>query len=152
MRRSLAIVAALLALPAVARADDGGDNYRVEIGAVDTLATGAAFGIAIGSHSQSIVPFYAATALAVVAGPIDHAVHDDWGRAGLSLGAHVLFPVLGGAIGDGTAEGKGLDGLLNVFAGVAIGHLVAIGVDVYMAKTDPSTAATPRMISFGGHF
>jgi hypothetical protein len=90
-------------------------------------------------------------------GPIDHAIHGNWGRVGISLGAHLAtaaVPVLvleGWANGMGGGASHGDDGVLKLAGFALLLNLAATGLDVALAYGDASPSA-PRMVSFGGRF
>lgn len=155
MRTRAAVRVSLVALGVLAlgagraRADTGG--YRGEIAAVDSATTAALFGYLFASHSEAASPIVLLAGLAVVAGPIDHAGHGEYDRAGLSLGLHLALPTLGGVIGAATKPG--FDGLVDAVVGVVIGHVAAIAADVYLAKAEHAPdAMAARTLSFGGSF
>ena len=149
MRTALAAIATLLAA-ATTSAHAETDSYRVEVGAIDAAATGLVIGTGVVMDDHSAVPLYLATAVAILAAPIDHAAHDNVTGAAVSLFAHLGLPVIGGAIGN--TSGEGLNALPGIFVGVVVGHLAAIGVDLALAHADHDTSPTPRMISYGAQF
>ncbi len=150
MTRTLAVVA-VLAAAGTARADD--HSYRLAIGATDAVA-GTVFvvGVELGDTAATLPLMLAGGAIATVVPPTLHGLHDNWGRLGISLAAHLALPPAGLAIGLRVGTARGLrhifdDGLV----GLVIGHLAASALDVAMAYRDGDPNA-PRTIGLGGAF
>jgi hypothetical protein len=129
------LISAAIVIDLGGAAHAGTASYRTEIAAVDLGANG-------GSE---------------LGGPIDHAIHGNWGRVGISLGAHLAtaaVPVLvleGWANGMGGGASHGDDGVLKLAGFALLLNLAATGLDVALAYGDASPSA-PRMVSFGGRF
>lgn len=154
LRCWLATAAVVLALSSSpARAEEKWYGYQV--GAPDVVGWGL---VLAGAQSEA----WGAAALGVagilLGGPIVHAAHDHWGRAGTSLGLRVGAPLVGLSLGLGlgtanSGGGKGaLDALVYAAIGAGLGYIAAAAVDiVYLAREDVPAAA-PRMFSIGGRF
>jgi len=89
-------------------------------------------------------------------GPIVHAAHGNWGRAGVSFGLRVGAPILGASLGaalGSSGGGKGaLDAITYGIVGGVLGYVAAAAFDIgYLAREDVSGTA-PRMFSIGGRF
>lgn len=151
---SLATAAAVLALASSpARAEEKWYGYQVA--APDVVG-----GVLVLAAAQSEAWGTAALGVATIllGGPIVHAAHGHWGRAGASLGLRVGAPLLGVSLGAGLGAsggggGKGsLDAITYAIVGAGLGYVVAATVDIaYLAREDvPETA--PRMLSIGGRF
>jgi hypothetical protein len=92
---------------------------------------------------------------ALFGGPIIHAAHDDWGRAGWSLGARVGMPAIGVFVGGEVCDDHDVLGCLaDGLIGAAIGLVGAQVLDATVIARGSTTGQTPavRMLSFGFHF
>ena len=96
MRTSACVVAvaALAARPTAARADGG---YAERMIAIDATADTLIVAGLVSEHDWAI---YAGLASYALGGPILHAAHDEWPRAGVSLGVRLGLPLATGALGD----------------------------------------------------
>jgi hypothetical protein len=96
----------------------------------------------------------AGLALYALGSPIIHASHDNWGRAGISFGARVALPVIGGGIGGFIASagsdhsmGGNKRGLGGAMIGGTIGIVTALALDyIVLAVEDKTPQATPKML------
>ncbi|MBK9036838.1 MAG: hypothetical protein IPL61_37245 [Myxococcales bacterium] len=151
MMRTLAAVAALFMLTASvdeARAD-AARWYGWQIIPADAAADAAI--VAGRNHGGAVL---AGVIVYIAGGPIVHMAHDEWNRAGLSLGARLLGPGLGALAGSATCtDGKGRGGCLYpTVVGLAIGALVAQIVDPAVLAYDDAGAAAVPLVRFGGSF
>jgi hypothetical protein len=150
MRAAIAIGLVLVLAPGEARADDRwyGDHVLI----ADGVGWGL-IGAAVGTRTWQLA---AAGAVTLTLGaPVVHlAIHENLGRAGISLGLRVVGPILGLAVGgksDRNADGERVGNAIVV--GLAIGWILASIVDVaFVAREAVPAEAAPRMISFGGTF
>jgi hypothetical protein len=154
LRCALATAAVVVALSSSpARAEE--KRYGYQVAAPDAVGWVL---VLVGSQSEN----WGAAALGVggilLGGPIVHAAHGHWGRAGASLGLRVGAPLAGVSLGAGLGVasgggGKGaLDGIVYAIVGAGLGYVAAAAVDiVYLAREDVPEAA-PRMFSIGGRF
>lgn len=145
---AVAVAVAFAAAPSTARAET--EWYGYEIAATDV----GGWALIIGGAKLDAWPVSALGAGALfLGGPIVHAAHGNYGRAGISFGARVGGPLLG--IGIGAALDKNSRSfipagpIIGAFVGYLAGAIVDIAV-VAREETDP--AAAPRMLSFGGRF
>lgn len=154
-------VAAVAASAAPARADDV-RSYRLQLATLDVTSDVILFG---GLASENDLAIYAGATTYLLGGPILHATHDRWGRAGISLGLRVLAPVgfayagcalVGSDASDDGDRATDLGCLLGGGIGLAGGFLLAQLVDIaFLAgpSSDPSDPAPPaRMFTLGGSF
>jgi hypothetical protein len=151
LRCSLATAAVAVALSSsLAHAEE--EWYGYQVAAPDVVGWVVAYA---GAQSDA----WPVTALGfggmLLGGPIVHAAHDNWGRAGISLGLRVGAPLagvgLGLALGGGIRKG-GLHAIAYAIVGASIGYIAAAMFDVgYLARVDVPEAA-PRMFSIGGRF
>lgn len=101
-------------------------------------------------------PFWLGLSGAILGGPIVHAAHHDWGRAGIDLGARVIAIPVGAMIGDALCEhdpsshGDILPCIGHDLIGAALGLIAAEVVDWTVIARGPTS--TPMMLTFGGHF
>ncbi len=90
--------------------------------------------------------------LAYLAGaPLVHAAHGENARAGWSLGARILVPLVAAGVGNGLLDdGFGIGAAL----GAVVGILGTIVVDGALARTDEDERAAGRevMLAYGGGF
>lgn len=140
-------VAALAARPTAARADGG---YGERMIAIDATADVLIVGGLVGDQDWVI---YAGLASYAVGGPILHAAHDEWPRAGISLGMRLGLPLATGAIGDAICiDDTGLLRCIDSAAvGAAIGLFAAQLIDSAVI-VDGEAAAAPAMLTLGGSF
>ena len=149
MKVVLAVVAcALGASPA--RADD---SYHLQVIAVDAGATAIAASTILVIDHDTVAPvvFITGVAACELGGPITHALHDHWGRAGISLGTHLALPAIGGVIGASSSNQHMHRAFFDTLEGVVVGHVLASVVDVALAYGTNDSLA-PRVVSFGGRF
>jgi len=151
---SLATAAVVLALSSSpARAEEKWYGYQVA--APDAVGWGF---VLVGAGSET----WGAVALGVggivLGGPIVHAAHGHWGRAGASLGLRIGAPLVGATLGGGlglaaSSGGKdALDAIVTAIIGAGVGYVAAAAIDIiYLAREDVPDAA-PRMFSIGGRF
>lgn len=141
------VLAALAARPTAARADGGYAERMIAIDATaDTL-------IVVGMVGDHEWPIYAGLASYALGGPILHAAHDEWPRAGVSLGVRVGLPLATGAIGDAICvDDTGFLRCIGSAAiGAAIGMLAAQIIDPAVI-VEGEAGPTPAMLSIGGSF
>jgi hypothetical protein len=154
-RRSLAAVAAVgvlaLAPPAARAGIDDESWYGYQIAVADLVGWGLFIGGVSSSKKDEVV--FAGFSTLLLGGPIIHAVHGNYLRGGISFGARVGAPVLGGVVGVALDKSSKSWIPAGLFVGAFVGSLAASVVDIvllaYDKDEDPSA---PRMLSFGGHF
>lgn len=153
LRCSLVTVGAVLVLASSpARAEE--EWYGYQVAAPDIVGS---LLVVAGVQSETGPAIALGAGGMLLGGPIVHAAHGHWGRAGASLGLRVGGPflgaILGGALGAGGKSGKGaLDGIVYAIVGAGLGYVAAAAFDIaYLAYEDVPEAA-PRMFSFGGRF
>ena len=148
MVATVAIVLALSASPA--RAEEKWYGYQVAapdvVGWVLVLA---------GAQGDNVGAIALGVSGILFGGPLVHAAHDNWGRAGVSFGLRVGAPLLGASLGaaiGSSGGGKGaLDAITYAIVGGGLGYLAAAAVDIgYLAREEIETA--PRMFTIGGRF
>jgi hypothetical protein len=148
MRTSACVVAvaALAARPTAARADGG---YAARMIAIDATADTL---IVAGMVSEHDWPIYAGLASYAVGGPILHAAHGEWPRAGVSLGVRVGLPLATGALGDAICiDDDGIRCIGSAAVGAALGMLAAQIIDPAVIVEDAADP-TPAMLTIGGTF
>ncbi len=144
---AVVVVAALAARPTAAQADGGYAERMIAIDATaDTL-------IAVGMVGDQDWVVYAGLAGYALGGPLLHATHDEWPRAGVSLGTRLGLPLATGAIGDAICvDDTGFLRCIGSAAiGAAIGMLAAQIIDPAVI-VDGDAAAAPAMLTVGGRF
>lgn len=146
--RTIAFLVGALAAPALAHADD--HAYRAEVGIADAVG-GAMF--AGGAAAESTPLAVAGLIAMTVAGPADHAIHANYGRAGISLAAHLVIPPL---VGIGLLAGGPAHSWSGAFdaglAGFLIAHLAVSALDVGLAYRDKADPKAARTIAFAVAF
>jgi hypothetical protein len=149
--RALIVVAAVLALaPATARAEDHwyGDHVLI--------ADGIGWGLVGGAFATRTWQL-GATGLVTMTlgGPVVHlSVHENLGRAGISVGLRTVLPILGlvaGSAGDHNNDDHESVGN-GIAIGLAAGYVIAQLIDIVVVANEDIPGATPRMVSFGGRF
>jgi hypothetical protein len=150
--RLLAVRGAMAGLLCVAatntaRADEqGSDGYRIEMAAASAGSLGLFLvGDALERQGRSIPDVMMAVGAISypLVGPVIHLRHQRYGRALGSLAKRRGLPILGGAIGAGTANCPPdgfLCGLSEMGMGMVVGGVVASAVDTALL----SGPATPR--------
>ncbi len=146
VRACVGTVAALAARPPAARADGGYAERMIAIDATaDTL-------IVVGMVGKQDWPIYAGLASYALGGPLLHAAHDEWPRAGVSLGVRLGLPLATGALGDAIClDDRGIRCLGSAAIGAALGMLAAQVIDPAVI-VEGEAAATPAMLTIGGTF
>jgi hypothetical protein len=142
---------ALVALSASAAHADDTSTYRLEIGAADVGATAITV---LGTKIDHPVQLVVGASLMMLAGPIVHAAHRDFGEAGASLGTNVALVAVGGIVAYGAAC-SGHDPIacgLGVVVGFGIGYIAAALIDITVITKDTSAQTAPRMIGFTARF
>jgi len=89
-RISILALAATLAAAAPARADTSDREEIIISDAVSDLLIASVASPGVTSHLHGI-PVGIGFAGALLGGPIIHASHDDWGRAGISFGTRIVY-------------------------------------------------------------
>lgn len=141
------VLAALMARPTVARADGG---YAERMIAIDATADTLLVAGLVSDHEWVI---YAGLASYALGGPLLHAAHDEWPRAGISLGTRLGLPLATGALGDAICvDDTGLLRCVGSAAiGAAIGMLAAQIIDPAVI-VEGEAATAPAMLTVGGRF
>jgi hypothetical protein len=153
LRCSLVTVVAIVALASsTARAEEEWYGYQVAapdvVGSVLLLA---------GIQSESVGAGALGVSGMFFGGPIVHAAHGHWGRAGASFGLRVGAPflgaILGGPLGAGGKSGKhALDGIVYAIFGAGLGYVAAAVFDIAYLAYEDVPEARPRMFSIGARF
>jgi hypothetical protein len=143
-----AAAVALALSPSPARAEE--EWYGGEVLAADAIG----WALIIGGATADAWPVSALGVGGVLlGGPIIHAAHDNYGRAGISLGLRIGGPLLG--LGLGAAIDKNSHSFIPAgpIIGAFLGYVAGAIADIALvAYEDDSPAAAPRLISIGGRF
>jgi hypothetical protein len=141
--RWLVVLAILLAAPR-AHADQ---QYRIVVGATNAVGAGL---ITIGALTKKIETadrlLLGGLMIMTLAPPLVHVGYDEPERAAISIGAHLVLPLVGGFLGDWKKTHE-----TGLIVGVVAGLVAAAALDVAMASSNDDSAST-RMISFGARF
>lgn len=133
-----------IGLTSPARADD----YRVEVTTAN-LTSAAVFTVGVKVFDLDCTPCFATAAVGLagmaLAAPVIHALEDNYGRMGISLGARVVLPVI--TVTAGTSFGLSKR---HVYWGLMTGFLAATAIDLAIAADDDPPEK--RLLSFGGRF
>jgi len=145
-----------LAATSTARADEqGSDGYRIEMAAASAGSIGLFLvGDALERQGRSIPDVMMAVGAITypLVGPVIHLRHQRYGRALGSLAMRVGLPILGGAIGAGTADcsqDRFLCGLSEMGMGMVVGGVVASALDTSLLSGPARAAdeeAAPRPV------
>lgn len=140
--RWVVVLAILLAAPR-AHADQ---EYRIVVGATNAVGGGLlAIGLATKTVETADRFLVGGLAIMTIAPPVVHLGYDHGGRAAISLGAHVVLPLLGGFLGDRKKTyGTGL------IVGFIAGLVAAAAIDVAIASSNDDAAST--RVTFGARF
>jgi hypothetical protein len=146
------LVAALLLASTPARADDD-VHSRDKVLAADAICDGLALSAAIPKLPDDLVTlmFWGGIIGQVVISPTIHAIDQDYGRAGASLGLRVAGPVLGAITGGVICEklskksggGEFFHCLGGAFIGGIIGILAAQATDWLVISRPERLEITP---------
>lgn len=102
----------------------GGPSTAVDAGVFGLLAVGSL------TNWQAPKPVaWALVASFSLSGPVNHALHGNWGRAGGSLAMRVTMPLVGGIANFAVAGGCHARDCPDVAPGILIGALLASAVD-----------------------
>ncbi len=144
---AVAVAVAALATRSPAAHADGG--YAERMIAIDATADTLIVAGLVSEHDWAI---YAGLASYALGGPILHAAHDEWPRAGVSLGVRVGLPLATGALGDAICvDDTGIRCIGSAAIGAALGMLAAQIIDPAVIVED-AAAPTPAMLTIGGSF
>jgi hypothetical protein len=153
----LLVLAASLAAASTARAGTTDREQIIITDAASDVMIASLFSTGVTERLHA-APFYLGLAGAFLGGPIVHAAHDDWDRAGISFGARIAMPMLGGFIGGELCSEEERHEMLgclgNVFVGAAVGMLGAQVLDATVIARGSTAGQMPavRMLSFGIRF
>jgi hypothetical protein len=156
VRRAIlaAVMVAAVAHPAAADLSDRGTIVITDATSDALMASLFVERIDRATHAA---PFYVGVAGYALGGPIVHAAHGDWGRAGISLSARVVLPVVGIVGGHelcvaGSDEDH--DELLPCFGSMILGGIAGIVGAEVLDWAAVSRGPEPRtmMLSFGAAF
>jgi hypothetical protein len=155
MKRWIAAIAlAVMGAPTTARADERWYGWQ-------TMATdgGAYLMLVGGGYGENSEAMIAGVGLYVLGAPLVHTYHEEYARAGISVGLRAGLPVLGGLLGgkvfcsERSKRREFLQCFGEFFIGAAVGVVAAQVTDAaLLAYTDEPTSTQPRMISFGARF
>ncbi len=139
---TLTATAALVAIsvgPPAALADNrDGAWYGWQTMTVDAAAVGTiALGVKVGSTPLAL----SGVGGLVLGAPVLHAVHGNWGNAGLSLSSRVLLPLAGFLLGDLVSNDRMGARFAKVLAGGLLGASSALVLDYAVISFDD---ASPR--------
>ena len=149
---ALAAAAAIALSSSPARAEPRpGEWYGYQVLLTDVFGVGLFSG---GLNVESWQATAIGAGSVLFGGPIVHAAHGNWGRAGISLGLRVGLPAAGGALlGLSARNRRSYVPIAGVLVGVALGYLAAAAVDIAIVAQEPDeAAAAPRVFSIGGRF
>ena len=152
---ALALAASLAAAPA--RADTSDREQIIISDAVSDALIASVFAPGVVNHLHGI-PVFIGLAGGFLGGPIIHASHDDWGRAGISFGTRVATPLVGAVVGNALCSDEAhqefLGCLGDAVIGAAAGLLVAQAIDATLIARGSTAGQMPavRMLSFGVRF
>ena len=156
-RISILALAATLAAAAPARADTSDREEIIISDAVSDLLIASVASPGVTSHLHGI-PVGIGFAGALLGGPIIHASHDDWGRAGISFGTRIATPLVGAVVGNALCSDEAHQEFLGCLGdaaiGLAAGLVVAQVIDATLIARGSTAGQMPavRMLSFGVRF
>lgn len=156
MIRRVSLAAAVLAITLAASSSTAHAEeewYGLHVAATDA----GGWGLIVGGLMFDADPIiFLGVGALFLGGPIVHAAHGNYGRAGISFAARGGGALLGGVIGYALGKREGnseLAAVVGIFAGAFVGYLGGAITDIaVVAREDDDPAAAPRMLSFGGRF